>query len=48
MQCSSLAWFKVIAQEYKALHEIPHIIGAINKSHIPIPTLVIGKEDYYC
>jgi hypothetical protein len=45
MQCPSPTWFRVLAQELKALHEIPHIIGAINKSHIPILTPVIRKED---
>jgi len=37
---------RIIAQEFEAIHEIPHIIGAINGSHIPIFAPVIGRDDY--
>ena len=47
-QFPSQGRFRVLAQEFEALHEIPHIIGAIDGSHIPIIVLVIGGDDYYC
>jgi hypothetical protein len=48
VQLPILAWFRILAQEFKALHGIPHVIGAIDGSHIPTLALVIGGEDYYC
>ena len=48
VQFPSPARFRVLAQEFEALHGIPHIIGAIDGSHIPILAPVIGGEDYYC
>jgi hypothetical protein len=47
VQFQSPAWFRILAQEFEALHGIPYIIGAIDGSHISILALVIGGEDYY-
>ena len=46
VQFPSLAQFRVLAQEFEALHGILHIIGEIDESHIPIFTHVIGREIY--
>ena len=43
----SLARFRILAQEFEALHEILHIIGEIDGIHILILILVIGGEDNY-
>jgi hypothetical protein len=48
VQFPSPARFRVLAQEFEALHGIPYIIGAIDGSHIPIFAHVIGEDDYYC
>ena len=48
VQFPSPARFRVLAQEFEALHEIRYIIGLIDGSHIPILTSVIGGDDYYC
>jgi hypothetical protein len=47
MQFSSEPPFMVLTKEFEALHGIPHIIGAIDRSHIPIQAPIIGGEDYY-
>ena len=47
IQFPSPAWFRVLAQEFEAFYGIPHIIGAIDGSHIPILALIIKGEDYY-
>ena len=47
IQFPSPARFKVLAQEFEALHGIPHIIGTIDGSHIPILAPVIGGENYH-
>ena len=36
VQFPSLAWFQILARNFEDLHGIPHIIGAIDGSHIPI------------
>ena len=41
VQFSSPARFRVLVQEFEALHGIPRIIGAIDGSHIPILAHVI-------
>ena len=46
VQLPSPARFRVLAQELEALCGIPHIIGAINGSHIPILAHVIEGENY--
>ena len=48
VQFSSPARFRVLAQEFEALHKIPYIIKAIDGSHIPIFVPIIGEDDYYC
>ena len=48
MQFTSLAMFKILTQELKALCGIPYIIITIDEYHILILTLVIGGESYYC
>ena len=48
MQFTSLAMFKILTQELKALYGIPYIIITIDEYHILILTLVIGGESYYC
>jgi hypothetical protein len=37
----------VLTKEFEYLHGISHIIGAIDRSHIPIQAPIIGGEDYY-
>lgn len=39
---------KALARNFEILHGIPHIIGAIHRSHIPILAPLIGGDDYYC
>ena len=36
-----------IAIEFKALHQIPHIVGVVDGSHIPIVAPSIHAPDYY-
>ena len=48
VQFPSPARFRVLAQEFEALHKIPYIIKAIDGSHIPIFVPIIGEDDYYC
>ena len=36
-----------IAIEFEALHQIPHIVGAVDGSHIPIVAPSIHAADYY-
>jgi hypothetical protein len=48
VQLPILAWFRILAPQFKALHGIPHVTGAIDGSHIPTLAPVIGGEDYYC
>ena len=47
VQFPSPALFRILAQEFEALHEIPHIIRVIDGSYIPILAPIIGGEDYY-
>ena len=47
MQFSSPARFRILAQEFEALHEILYIIGAIDEAHHPILAPVIRGENYY-
>ena len=46
MQFPSQAWFRILVQEFEAFYEIPHIIGVIDGSHIPILAHVIGGKIY--
>ena len=48
VQFPNPARYRVLAQEFEALHTISYIIGAINGSHIPNLIPIIGGEDYYC
>lgn len=45
-QFPSPVWFRVLAEELEALHEMPRIIEAIDGYHILILAHVIGGEDY--
>lgn len=47
VQFSSPTWFRVLAQEFEALHGILHIIKAIDGFHIPNFAPIIGGENYY-
>jgi hypothetical protein len=42
VQFSNEPQFKVLSKKYNTLHGIPHIIGIIDGSYIPIQTLIIG------
>ena len=42
IQFPSPTHFRVLAREFEARHGIPHIIGVIDGSHIPILAPVIG------
>ena len=47
MQFPSPTRFRVLAQEFGALHRIPHIIEAIDGTHIMIFAPLIGRNYYY-
>jgi hypothetical protein len=48
VQFSTKPQFRVLSKEFEGLRGIPHVIRAIDGSHIPIQTPIIGGKDYYC
>jgi hypothetical protein len=39
---------QAISEDFEALHRIPFVVGAINRSHIPIIAPEEQNADYYC
>jgi hypothetical protein len=48
VQMPSESQFRVVAKEFEVLHKIPYVVGAIDRSHIPVLGPIYGGEDYYC
>ncbi len=46
MQFSNKSQFRILSKDFEALHGIPHIISAIDKSHIPILAPFMGGKYY--
>ena len=47
VQFPSPLWFRSLAQEFEALHEIPRIVWAIDGSHIPTLAPIIERKKNY-